>query len=96
MAEDTKVTVPPVVPATQPATVPAVKSQAEIDAENAAAKIKAEEAAAEKYKADRAAAELGQLQSQIVYNNAANYACYAITAGAILIGTAYIIKAVKS
>jgi len=91
MDEDTKVTVPPTV-----VTAPVVLTQAELEAKAAQEKAKADAAAAEQYIADRKTAELGCMQSQIAYNNAATYAAWGIGIGAVLAGTGILIYSLKS
>ena len=93
MDEDTKVTVPPTASAEA---APVVLTQTELDAKAAQEKAKADAAAAEQYIADRKTAELGCMQSQIAYNNAATYAAWGIGIGAVLAGTGILIYSLKS
>ena len=91
MSEETKTTVPPTAEA-----APVVLTQAELDAKAAKEKAEAEAAAAEQYIVDRKAAELGCVQSQIAYNNAATYAAWGIGIGAVLAGTGILVYSLKS
>ena len=94
MAEDTnKTNVPPTASAEA---APVVLTQAELEAKAAQEKAKADAAAAEQYIADRKTAELGCMQSQIAYNNAATYAAWGIGIGAVLAGTGILIYSLKS
>ena len=80
----------------QPPATQAPPTQAELDAKAAQEKAKADAAAAEQYIVDRKAAELGCVQSQIAYNNAATYAAWGIGIGAVLAGTGILIYSLKS
>ena len=93
MDEDTNVTVPLTASAEA---APVVLTQAELEAKAAQEKAKADAAAAEQYIADRKTAELGCMQSQIAYNNAATYAAWGIGIGAVLAGTGILIYSLKS
>ena len=80
----------------QPPATQTPPTQAEIEAKAAKEKAEADAAAAEQYIADRKTAELGCMQSQIEYNNAATYAAWGIGIGAVLAGTGILIYSLKS